>query len=397
VQFTSSDNVVVLIMAGGKGSRLWPISSNAKPKQFCYLTSKDHTMLQSIFKLAKDLVSENRIYVSTCGEYSDWVSEQLFPFNPANIIQEPAQHGTTAAIAFAMAKIKIHQPDCAVVVVSSDCVIEGNEQFLLSIQSAVTAARSGNYLVSVGVTPTHAHTGYGYMQCGKPTTTDCFQGVAYIEKPNKQKALRLLKDGGYLWNTGIFVWQIDVIRKALAKYTPHSENSLKKLEAALEAPVPDDAEISALYLGLENSAIDYAIMEKLSIGSEIENAFVRGDFFWSDIGSYRSWKDILETDNDGNATTGDVRFDSPGNAENCILVCETPYRIKVGTVDNTIVSVCREGNVLVIPVDEDQNIKKHLGRDGYSNGVKHNTLTCNTFPAGTIDVQIVDNEVRINC
>ena len=397
MQFNSSDNVVVLIMAGGSGSRLWPISSNAKPKQFCHLTSSDHTMLQSIFNIANRIVSEDRIYVSTWGEYSDLVSEQLCSLNTSNLIQEPAQHGTTAAIAFAMAKIKIRHPGCAVVVVSSDCVIEGTRQFLTSIHSAVTAARSGNFLVSVGVTPTHAHTGYGYMQCGKPTTTDCFQGVTYIEKPDKHKALRLLNDGSYLWNTGIFVWQIEVIRQAFAKYTPDAENTLRKIEAALEAPLPRHAEILRLYLTLENSAIDYAILEKLSIDSEIENAFVRGSFVWSDIGSYRSWKEFLPTDHSGNATTGDVCFDSAGNAENCIFVCETPYRLTVGEIDNTIVSVCRHGNVLVIPVNEDQNIKAHLRRDGYSNGVKHNTLTCNAFPAGTVDVRIVDNEVRINC
>jgi len=244
----NEENVVVLIMAGGVGSRLWPISTAQRPKQFCHLTCSDKTMIQSIFSLAQSVVSDDRVFVSTSCDYKELVTNQLTTLDPGNIIEEPGQRGTTAAIAFATIQIRLRFPDAVMVVVSSDCVIGDAEDFRSAVRSAVSTSRLGSYLVSVGVVPTEAHTGYGYMQCGDSILPNVFEGTAYIEKPDKHKAQALLEAGGHLWNTGIFVWHVDVIIAAFRQYIPNSLSTLTNLENELAKPSTNQKRIEALYL-----------------------------------------------------------------------------------------------------------------------------------------------------
>ena len=353
----SADNVVVLIMAGGVGSRLWPISTESKPKQFCHLASTDKTMIQSIYDLSRLLVEDDRIYVSTNTDYVPLVVEQLPSLSRQNIIVEPFPAGTTASIALSTVQIKISHPDAVVVVVSSDCVIEGESKFLEAIQSAIDVSGSEMTLVSVGVSPTEPHTGYGYMKCGSEVAQRCYEGLAYIEKPTKDRAVTLLDEGGYLWNAGIFVWRVDAILEAISLYVAHSRSYLSELEIVLSADLSDLTGVSRVYRKFESSPIDCAVMEKITPDSEVVNRFVEGEFYWSDLGNYVSWKDFLTEDRNGNSVAGNVVVSGVDAARNCILICEEPYRIKVADLQSMIVSVCGNGNLLILPVSEDQNVK----------------------------------------
>lgn len=355
--YESFTNVSVLITAGGKGTRLWPVSTMIRPKQFCALTG-DETMLQEAYARAADLVPNDKIYVAVSANQRALVREQIPNIKDDHIIVEPEGRDTAPAIAFASAYIKRLSNDGnqALIVFAADQMFRDEEIFRSAIDQALSAAKGGEYLVSVGVVPTEPNTQYGYMRCGEKTSfgKDAFFGEEYIEKPNLQTAKKLVADGSFIWNTNIFVWRIDVFLDAFRHYRPQDNAVIEKISARL--PGIDDTTLAELYSQLTKLSIDYAVMEKVAPGDPFRHIFVKGHFGWTDIGNFDALADYLPSDASGNKVRGAVKAD---NTRNCILVSEDPYTLEVSNLNDTIV-VASGGNALVVPRGEAATIKQIL-------------------------------------
>lgn len=353
----SISNVSVLITAGGKGTRLWPVSTMARPKQFCALTG-DKTMLQEAYERAASLVAAGNIYIGVSANQKVLVREQIPSIKDDHIIVEPEGRDTAPAIAFATAYIKTLSGDGkqAMIVFAADQMFRDDEIFRDAIDQAISAANGGQHLVSVGVVPTEPNTQYGYMRCGEKSSfgKDAFFGEEYIEKPNLETAKRLVADGSFIWNTNIFVWRIDVFLDAFRYYRPNDYAGVEKISTFL--PAIDEAVLAELYSQLTKLSIDYAVMEKVTLGDPFRHVFVKGHFGWADIGNFDALADYLPSDSSGNKVRGAIEA---SNVRSCILVCENPYALEVADLTDKIV-VASGGNVLVVPRGEAASIKQIL-------------------------------------
>lgn len=378
-------NVSVLITAGGKGTRLWPVSTLARPKQFCALTG-DKTMLQDAFDRAAVLVAADKIFIGVSANQRAFVKEQIPQISDANIIVEPEGRDTAPAIAFATAYIKALSGDGeqTMIVFAADQMFQDEDLFQSAMEQAVHAAESGSFLVSVGVVPTEPNTQYGYMRCGEQTSygKDAFYGEEYIEKPNLETAKKLVAAGSFIWNTNIFVWRVNTLLAAYKQYQPKDNAVIEKIEKLL--PRIEPKTLAELYAQLTKVSIDYAVMEKVQSGDPFRHVFVKGHFGWTDIGNFDALADYLKTDSNKNQVRGDVKA---VNTTNCILISEAPFRLEVSDIHDKIV-VASAGNVLVVPRGEAASIKQIIASPLNTN------LAGRSEALKVVNVDAAGNEVK---
>lgn len=291
----------VVIMAGGRGERFWPRSRQQLPKQFLTL-SGDRTLLQRTVDRVKKLVKTQEIYIITAEIYKNVVMYQAPEVPEENIIIEPCGRDTAAAVGFAGVIIAQQDPKGVMITLPADHYIANEERFCDVLKGALEAAGDGQYLVTLGITPNRPETGYGYIARGRPH--GIFAGIpayaveSFTEKPDQKRALQYLESGHYLWNSGMFIWRVDLINRLIKEYMPELHAGLQRINAAQGTEQYQDV-LAEVYAGLPKISIDYGVMEKAG------NVLVLpGDFGWDDVGSWSALEAYKEKDDRGNILEG---------------------------------------------------------------------------------------------
>ncbi len=341
-------NYYAVIMAGGVGSRFWPVSTQNFPKQFHDMLGTGESLLQKTFsRLAKVIPSEN-ILIATNRRYKELVLEQLKEVQEKQLLLEPTMRNTAPCILYAALKIKQENPNGVMIVAPSDHWIEDEKTFTESITMAFEACAKEDILMTLGIQPSSPNTGYGYIHFendSKPIK----RVKQFTEKPTLDVATQFVDSGAYLWNAGIFVWSVPSILNAFEKSLPEMLTLFCKGEQVYNTEFEDDF-ISSNYGLAEDISIDYGIMQ------EANNIYVLPvDFGWNDLGTWSSLYDKLDKDAVNNATVnGKVIFkDASGN----MVRTQSKKHVVIQGLDDYIV-VEKDDVLLICPKKEEQNIKQ---------------------------------------
>jgi mannose-1-phosphate guanylyltransferase len=347
-------NNYVAIMAGGIGSRFWPMSRATYPKQFLDILNTGKTLLQSTYERFLSFIPNENIYIVTSEEYVSIVNEQVPQLPVENIIGEPERKNTAACIALISLKLKKINPQANLVVAPSDHMIENIEAFQQNCLAGLAYTEKSNAFVTMGIKPTYANTGYGYIQFEQKTAEEGIHTVKrFTEKPNKEAAIEFFTDGGYLWNSGIFIWKAKDIVNAFRVYMPDMFDVFAC--GLIEFNTPKEAAaIKHIYKHCESISIDYAILEKA------RNVFViPADFDWSDLGTWNSAWENFNKDEAQNAVAGENTLMVDANG--CIVHSTDKKLVLVGGVDDLIV-VNTPDALLICKKENEQQIKEYLSK-----------------------------------
>lgn len=343
----------LVIMAGGVGSRFWPMSTSDCPKQFIDILGVGRTLLQLTFDRFKTICTPENIWVVTNRKYADLVASQLPEISRDNILLEPCRRNTAPCIAYVSWRIKAKDPKANIVVTPSDHIVADVEEFRRVVTSCLKFTAETDAIVTLGMTPTRPETGYGYIQAdlsaASPRNREMYRVDSFREKPDLLTAQEYITHKNYFWNAGIFVWSVSTIVNAFRVYSPAIS---KVFESMLEVyGTPKEQElIDRYYPECENISVDYAIMEKA------EEIFVcPSSFEWSDLGTWTSL--LLQTNRDlyGNTTIGQniSMFDS----RNCIVHTTQEKKVVVQGLDGYIVAE-NDDSLLICKLSEEQRIRQ---------------------------------------
>lgn len=333
-------------MAGGIGSRFWPLSTPEFPKQFIDILGCGRTLIQLTVDRFKGICPMSNFWVVTNAAYVDIVRQQLPDMPADHILAEPAARNTAPCIAWACWRIKKESPDANVVVTPADAVVMNPEEFRRVIANALSFTERHNTIVTIGIKPSRPETGYGYIKCShaQPAEGEILPVEAFKEKPNLETAQQYLADGGYLWNAGIFVWNITTITDAIRTYKPNLAEDMERMKTP--------ADVQQIFPNCEKISIDYAVMEPAA--SEGKVFTHPADFGWSDLGNWASLHDKLSHDNNGNGTVGNIHL---YECANCVVHAEDAKKVVLQGLDGYIVSE-KGGQILVCRRSEEQRIKE---------------------------------------
>ncbi|MCI1778844.1 MAG: mannose-1-phosphate guanylyltransferase [Bacteroidales bacterium] len=292
-------NRYCVIMAGGIGSRFWPVSRNAVPKQFLDILGTGRSFLQETFRRFLKIVPRENILIVTSEKYDSLVRKQLPELLPGNLLLEPQKRNTAPCIAYSINKINEINPEATIVVSPSDHLILDEDVFLSTISSALDFASHHNYLMTLGIKPTRPETGYGYIQGNIESKVVVDGHTAYsiktfTEKPNAELAKVFVESGEFLWNSGIFVWNLKTIMNEIKLYLPDISAQFEEGRGIYNTP--GEAEfIKNVYANCDGISIDYGVMEKTDKSWVFE-----ASFGWSDLGTWDSLYEYNSKDNNGN-------------------------------------------------------------------------------------------------
>lgn len=342
-----------LIMAGGSGTRFWPRSRVAKPKQYLSLFG-DQSLIQESAQRFANFIPEDCIYVVSAKSQKEVLESQTTNLPKQNMIYEPVGKNTLPAIGLAALFIAEKDPDGILIVSPSDHLIQNDELFRQTIESAVLIADKKDGIVTIGITPKFPATGYGYVQTAGEIqigqTIKSFAVNKFVEKPNVEMATSYLKDGGFFWNSGIFIFKVSVFLESVQKYAPELYADLIRIKEHIGADTYEEA-VDRIYNEVKSISIDYGILEKAS------NVFlVQGDFVWNDLGSWEEVYKYDKKDENQNAQVGEVVFlDSKSS-----YVYAPNSLVAVVGLDDVI--VVQEGDtILVCKRDRAEDIKAVVG------------------------------------
>lgn len=347
-------NYYALIMAGGIGSRFWPISSTAHPKQFKDILGTGKTLIQQTYDRFLKIVPRENIFILTNENYIHLVKEQIPDLDESQILAEPIMRNTAPCIAYGSHKIRKINPEAAIVVTPSDHLILDSEEFTRCIKKSLEAALKNDCLITLGIKPSRPDTGYGYIQFNtKKIEEDFFKVKTFTEKPNTELAKTFVQSGDFLWNAGIFVWSVKNILSSFEKYLPEMNDIFNEGEAVYNTENEQEF-IQSAFSQCTNLSIDYGIMEKA------DNVYVLpSEFGWSDLGTWASVYELAEKDYVGNAVIKSekvIMYDS----SNCMVNVPKEKLVVLQGLHDFI--VVEENNTLLIcPRDQEQEIKQIVG------------------------------------
>jgi len=297
-----------LILSGGAGTRLWPRSRQKRPKQFLDLFG-ERTMLQDTAHRIGELVPSERIFVVAPPEHRELIREQLPELRDDHVVVEPYPRGNAAAIALAMAALQAFDPEAVVAVLPSDHVIQRRDAFRTVLLSATAAAEAG-YLVTLGITPQSADTGFGYIEAGErlelQTPLPVYRVTRFVEKPKKDAAERMVAAGGHYWNAGMFVWRVAEIVRAYTEQLPRTARAIAALADAVGSP-RYEAVLSEVWEETDRTTIDYGIAERAK-----NVAVVPADIGWQDVGNWARLAELVSSSPNWSADEH-IAEDSDGN------------------------------------------------------------------------------------
>ena len=340
-------NVWLIIMAGGVGSRFWPVSTEEKPKQFLDMLGIGKTLFQQTIDRFKDICPKENILVVTSQKYNDIVKEQCPELPCANILAEPFMRNTAPCIAYACYKIKTKDPQATIVVTPADHLILETDIFQQAINNGIEFVKSKPAILTLGVRPLHPETGYGYIQM--TDKDENFTKVsAFKEKPDRATAEAYLEAGGFLWNAGIFLWKNDTIISAFEKYNPKMAKTFSEGESVYYTDREQDF-INTIYTDCENISIDYCIMEKA------DNLYVsEARFQWSDLGTWSSLWEKADKNLQGNSSS--TQKTSFYDSSNNIVYVDSQKKVVIQGLNDFII-VDANNVLLICSKKEEQRIK----------------------------------------
>ena len=338
-----------LIMAGGKGTRFWPLSTEKKPKQFLNLIG-DKTMIQMTIDRIRPIIPIERIFVCTGDSYVDLVKSQLPDIPEKNIIVEPEGRNTAPCIALSAMIIKKYYNDATMVVLPSDHLIKDEDSFRnILLDGEKYLKENDKAILTLGMTPNRPETGYGYIKFSKDKTyinnNEVIKVDKFVEKPNLEKALEYLADGSYLWNGGMFIWTVNNILDQIKEFIPKTYNALKNIEQINVNEL--QGYINENYGKTDSISVDYAILEKSN-----EIYVIPSDFGWDDVGSWEALDRYREKDDNGNIFIGKI---NSINSNNNLIISKNHNVIIHGLNDIYIIE--NDGNIIVGKKEEVSKIK----------------------------------------
>lgn len=345
------NNIHVIIMAGGIGSRFWPMSLKTYPKQFHDVLGTGKSLIQQTAERFQSICPPERMYVVTNERYADLVGEQLPAIPKTNVLLEPLMRNTAPCIAYASYKIGKADPHAVMIVTPADHLVQNENEFVSDLKIAVNRAMNSDHLVTLGIKPHRPDTGYGYIHfdTAESATQKVSKVIEFTEKPPLKKAKAFVASGDYFWNSGIFVWSYQNIAKAFEKHLPEMAKLFQSGLKFYNTPT-EQTFIDQNFPKAESISIDYGIMEK-STGVEM----VKTDFGWSDLGTWGSLYEHVTHDADQNAKVGNgiYVFDAHHN----MIRNELNHKLVIRGLDHFIVVQTHEAT-LICPKSDEQEIKQ---------------------------------------
>ncbi len=341
-------------MAGGIGSRFWPMSTEERPKQFIDVLGVGRTLLQLTFDRFEGICPPQNIWVVTNAKYAAIVKEQLPNIPDSQILCEPCRRNTAPCIAYVSWRIKKANPKANVVVTPSDHVVTNSSEFRRVVENCLLFTSETDAIVTLGMKPTRPETGYGYIQADLTSSSarnkEIYRVDSFREKPDEQTAMKYIKNKSYFWNAGIFIWRVSTIVNAFRIYKPAMAKLFEGMTDILGTEQEQET-INMRYPECENISVDYAIMEKAS-----EIFVCPADFGWSDLGTWGSLMAQTPKDLYGNCKIGNgiTLFDT----HNCIIHTTEERRVVVQGLDGYIIAE-KDNTLLICKLSEEQKIKQY--------------------------------------
>ncbi len=349
------NNNYCVIMAGGIGSRFWPISKSSKPKQFLDILGVGRSFIQQTYDRFRSIIPAENIYVVTSIDYTDLVKEQLPELPESQILSEPLRRNTAPCIAYAAYKIHTINPDANLIIAPSDHLILKEEEFLHQIKTGLDFVSKNPVLLTLGITPSRPETGYGYIQVdyadGLKEPANLHKVKTFTEKPDAKMAELFMSSGEFVWNSGIFIWSLRAILSAFDQYLEEVSSRFRK-GIQLYGTSDERAFLNKAYSECPNISIDYGLMEKAN------NVYVLcADFGWSDLGTWGSLYENIEKDKEGNAISG-ARV-MTYNTSNCIVNFPDEKLVVLQGLNGFVV-VESEGTLMICRMEDEQQIRQFV-------------------------------------
>lgn len=333
-------------MAGGTGSRFWPVSNSDKPKQFLDVMGTGRTMLQTTYRRCADLCPRENIIIVTGEQYVDLVHQQIGDLLPHQVLGEPMRRNTAPCIAYAAAVVASMDPDATLIVSPSDHAIFQEHKFKADLLQAVDTVKHNDWIITLGVQPVNPNTTYGYIQRGSrpsiPSVKNLHHVVTFTEKPPVEMARQFIASGEFYWNAGLFVWTLPVLQEAYKKYLPTLWEAF--FNSTLLTP---HSALEQLYSQFDTVSIDQGIMEQAS------NVHVlTASFGWSDVETWESLYNVSSRDSRGNAIQGDAfTYDT----RNCLIDIPDGTTAVIDGLDGYIVAAAN-GTLMICPRHREEMI-----------------------------------------
>jgi mannose-1-phosphate guanylyltransferase len=344
------NDTYAVIMAGGSGTRFWPLSRNARPKQLVHIVG-DTTMIQATVARLQPLIPAERVLVITTAALAEETRRQLPMLRPDHVIAEPVGRDTAACVCLAALVVEKMAPGATMILLPADQVIKPADQFQKALAAGIEVARAGN-LVTYGITPRFPATGYGYIKLAgrQPDVNGVTVNkvLGFVEKPDEGTAKKYLAEGGYRWNSGIFTWRTDVVLDELATHCTWLTDALAPVGAAWGTP-DFNRVLNEVYQPLKRISIDYALMEKAA-----NICVVTADFQWDDVGSWDSLYDHLPKDAQGVINRGDI---VALDCKDSLIMSDTQQVVAAIGLSNLSVVVTRDA-ILIVPKGRSQQVKQ---------------------------------------
>ena len=344
-------NRYCVIMAGGVGSRFWPLSQKNKPKQFIDILSTGKSMLRETYERALDIVESENILILTNESYKDMVLEHIPELDESQVLCEPLKRNTAPCIAYAAHRIYAKDQTAIMFVAPADHHISNRVAFKNVVNNCFEMSEFRNILMTIGIRPSRPETGYGYIQINNKDTDDVYRVKTFTEKPDLEMAKVFLDSGDFLWNSGMFVWSCRAILDAFEKYAPHMNVLFREGQELYNTPKEQEF-INKIFPECESISIDYCIMEKA------KNVYVyAANFTWSDIGTWGSLYEHSDKDKNNNAISSkDTKM---FNSKNCIIKTQEGKTIVIDGLEDYIVVESKDG-LLICPMSNEQKIRQYI-------------------------------------
>lgn len=342
-----------VIMAGGVGSRFWPVSTSSYPKQFHDMLGTGDSLIQKTFKRLSNLVPEEQILISTNDSYKDLVQQQLPQVSDAQLVLEPVMRNTAPCILMAALKIYKENPNAVMVVAPSDHWIEDEQAFTANIKTCFEAASEEDILMTLGINPTFPNTGYGYIQYQGEAASAVKPVIRFTEKPDYETAKSFLEEGNYVWNSGMFIWSVASIVKAFEEKLPAMHALFMQGMEAYNTPAEFEF-VGARFAEAENISIDYGIMEQAN-----NVRVLPASFDWNDLGAWGALYDKLPKDTDNNVV---VRAKTQLNNATGNMIYTASEKVVVLEDLHDFIVVEKKDVLVVVPKAKEQEIKRILNQ-----------------------------------